>query len=156
MDVKEYLDSVPDEKRESFLEIRKAIVDNLPEGFEETLSYGMLGYVVPLSLYPKGYRPAKGTPLPLIALAAQKQYISLYHLGLYGDPELLDWFVHAYAKMGYAHPLDMGKSCIRFRRREEIPLGLIGELAGKIGVGEWIRRYEESLAEARSGKPGGG
>ena len=143
--VEDYLASVPEEKRRVVFAIRETIKGNLPPGFEETLSYGMLGYVVPLSLYPQGYRPGKGTALPLIGLAAQKRYISIYHMGLYSDPELLDWFVGACGAMKYPHAMDMGKSCIRFKHLNEVPLDLIAALAGKISVEDWVARYETSL-----------
>lgn len=149
--VEDYLASVPEEKRSVFSAIRETIKSNLPAGFEETLSYGMLGYVVPLARYPQGYRPGKGTALPLMALAAQKRYISLYHLGLYSDPEMLEWFVGAYAALNYPHALDMGKSCIRFKYLDEVPLALIARLAGKISMEAWIARYEASLSSLYKG-----
>jgi hypothetical protein len=117
------------------------IVSNIPEGFAEVMGYGMIGYVVPHSIYPSGYHADPKQPLPFLNLGSQKNYIALYHMGLYSDPELLSWFTSEYSKHA-KQKLDMGKSCIRFRKPDQIPFDLIGVLASKITVKDWISRYE--------------
>lgn len=138
----DYISELPEEKQEAVRKLRMTILDNLPKGFTETMGYGMIGYVVPLSLYPKGYHCDPQLPLPFINLAAQKNHIAVYHMGLYADPVLLDWFTKAYEKTGMGKP-DMGKSCIRFKKPEKIPYALIGELVSKMQVNDWIARYEK-------------
>lgn len=118
-------------------DLRDAIRHNLPDGFEEVMSYGMTGYVVPLSRYPQGYHANPSVPLPFINLASQKNFISLYHLGLYADPELFAWFTSEYPKQG-GRKLDMGKSRIRFKRSADVPLALIADLASRMSVDRWI------------------
>ncbi len=142
--VKEYLAEIPTERSEAFLKLRKAILDNLPKGFEEEMSYGMLGYVVPHSKYPAGYHCDPKLPLPFISIASQKNTINFYHMGMYATPQLLDWFVAEYPKHCKAK-LDMGKSCARFKKAEDIPFKLIGELVKKMSMKDWIAVYEEKL-----------
>ncbi len=142
--VEEYLNEVPNERREAVEKLRAAIKKNLPEGFEETMSYGMIGYVVPKSKYPDGYHCDPELPLPFINLASQKAGISLYHMWIYQDPELLAWFEEEYPKHAN-RKLDMGKSCIRFKKLDDIPYELIGELASKMSADEWIRLYEQNV-----------
>ena len=137
----EYLARLPDDRRPIVEALRVQLLDNLPPGFAEQMQYGMLGYVVPHSLYPKGYHTNSSIPLPFINLASQKNYIALYHSGIYVDAQLKDWFVQAYAER-VPHKLDMGKSCIRFKKMGEIPYALIGELATKMTPQEWIDLYE--------------
>jgi uncharacterized protein YdhG (YjbR/CyaY superfamily) len=146
--VQEYLEALPANHKEAVLQLRAAILENLPPGFEETISYGMIGYVVPLSIYPAGYHTGKGLPLPFINLASQKNFIALYHMGLYAEESLLQWFTAQYAKRA-KHKLDMGKSCIRFKKPEQIPFDLIGELCTKVGPEEWVRRYEEKWGKGK-------
>jgi len=141
--VEEYIQSVPESRSQSFLAIRNTILENLPEGYAEEISYGMIGYVVPLEVFPPGYRNSYKEPLPLLNLGSQKNYISLYHYGLYMNPVLMDWFVSEYRLMNYPHKQDIGKSCIRFKYPDEIPLELIGKLVTKIPVKDWIRDYEQ-------------
>ena len=124
--------------------IRATLSQHLPEGFTERMSYGMIGYVVPHSLYPKGYHVDPKLPLPFINLASQKNYIALYHMGLYSNQEVLDWFTGAW-KEQVPYKLDMGKSCIRFKKMDNVPYDLIGELAGRISPRDWIALYEASL-----------
>lgn len=140
----EYIESLPQERKEVVLKIREAIFQNLPKGFEEVVNYGMLGYVVPHSIYPKGYQCDPKLPLPFISLASQKNNISIYHMGIYADKQLLDWFVSEYPKHVKSR-LDMGKSCIRFKKMNEIPYALIGELAAKISPQNWINLYETTF-----------
>lgn len=142
----EYLDSLPDERKLVIENLRKVIKSNLPEGFQEGISYGMLGYVVPHSIYPKGYHCKPNLPLPFINIASQKNFIALYHMGIYANPELLNWFVAEYS-IRVKTKIDMGKSCIRFRKMEDIPYELIGELAAKMAVSEWISIYENNFIE---------
>ena len=140
--VAEYIAEVPIERRAVIRRIRSAIKKNLPRGFREQMLYGMIGYVVPHSLYPTGYYCDPDLPLPFMNLANQKHYISLYHMGLYDGP-LLEWFQEQWA-MVTDQRLDMGKCCIRFKKIDKIPIKLIGELAGKITVDQWLETYEEA------------
>jgi len=142
--VKEYLEKVPEERQEFFNKLRETIVANLPEGFEETLQYGMIGYVVPLSRYPDGYHCKPAEPLPFTHIASQKNFIALYHSGIYGNPEIHDWWVAEYPKH-CKRKLDMGKSCVRFKKPEEIPYELIAALMQKITVQDWIDLYEKNV-----------
>ena len=142
--VEEYIAALPDDRKSAIEKLRNVILKNLPEGYEEQLSYGMIGYVVPLSRYPKGYHAKEGEPLPFLSLASQKNHIALYHMGLYGKPELEEWFVKAYAER-VPTKLDMGKSCIRFKNPVHIPYDLVAELCHKISVDEFIGSYEDSL-----------
>ena len=142
--VAEYIKALPEDRKPVVEKLRKVILNNLPEGFEEQLSYGMIGYVVPLSRYPKGYHAKEGEPLPFISLASQKNYIALYHMGLYGKPDLEEWFVKEYSNR-VPTKLNMGKSCIRFKNPDHIPYDLVAELCQKISIDEFIRIYEESL-----------
>lgn len=140
----QYVAQLPDDRKAALGRLREDILTNLPPGFEETMSYGMIGYVVPHSLYPAGYHCDPKLPLPFINLASQKQYIALYHMGIYADPDLLKWFLEAYAQKGIGKP-DMGKSCIRFKKPENIPFDLIGELCSRVTPQAWIARYESAL-----------
>jgi hypothetical protein len=139
----DYIDALPDNRKQAILDIREALLTNLPKGFREEMSYGMLGYVVPHTLYPQGYHCDPKLPLPFISLASQKNFIALYHMGLYADKDLLDWFINEYPKHSKAK-LDMGKSCIRFKKATDIPVELIGKLAAKMTVQEWITVYEKN------------
>ena len=143
--IKAFLNSVPEERRDKVNKLHKVIESSLPSGFEVHASNGMLNYVVSLSRYPKGYHATKGGPLPFISIASQKNHIALYHMGLYGNPELMQWFEEAYTQHS-PNKLDMGKSCIRFKHLEQIPFDLIGELCQKITVDEYIAQYETILS----------
>ncbi|MBH1960395.1 MAG: DUF1801 domain-containing protein [Flavobacteriia bacterium] len=140
--IEEYLSNVPEDRNEAFTKLYKTISDNLPEGFQENLSYGMIGWNVPLETYPDGYHCTLNTPLPFINLASQKNFIALYHMGIYANPELLDWFVTEFPKHS-KKKLDMGKSCIRFKKPEDVPFQLIAELAKMMSPEEWISLYEK-------------
>lgn len=142
--VQEILDQIPDDKKEAFHKLHEVIVKNLPKGFEVGISYGMLGYVVPHSIYPAGYHCKPAEPLPFVSLASQKNSISFYHMGLYADPKLSAWFQSEYPKHTH-QKLDMGKSCIRFKKTEKIPFDLMGELMTKMSVREWIDLYESKF-----------
>lgn len=140
----EYIENLPEDRKVVILKIREAIFKNLPKGFEEVMNYGMLGYVVPHSIYPKGYHCDPKLPLPLMGLASQKNNISFYHMGIYADPKLLDWFTAEYPNH-VKSKLDMGKSCIRFKKMNEIPYALIGALVAKLSPERWIQLYESSF-----------
>lgn len=140
----EYILELPEEKQAVISKLRKEILKNLPKGFEEIMNYGMIGYVVPHSLYPKGYHCEPRQPLPFMGLAAQKNHIAVYHMGVYADPALASWFTQAFEQTGMGR-LDMGKSCIRFKNPQKIPYELMGELASKMSVKDWINLYESQM-----------
>lgn len=139
-----YLDGLIDDRKTAMTELRKVILQNLPVGFEEQFSSNMINYVVPHSLYPAGYHCNPKTPLPFLSIASQKNFIAVYHMGIYAEPDLLSWFTTEYPKHVSAK-LDMGKSCIRFKRVNELPLKLIGDLVSKITPQEWISIYEAAF-----------
>lgn len=139
-----YIKQLPDERKPVIKKLRKVISENLPEGFEETMNYGMIGYVVPFSIYPDGYHAGPKQPLPFINIASQKNFVAVYHMGIYADKKLMDWFVDEYTNHNKLK-LDMGKSCIRFKKIDQVPYDLIGELAGKMSSDEWINIYETSI-----------
>ena len=141
--VEEYILGLPDDRQLIIQKIRETILNNLHDGFDEVIQYDMLGYVIPHKIYPAGYHVDPKQPLPYIHLASQKNYISLYHMGLYADEVLLQWFTSEYAKR-CNYKLDMGKSCIRFKKMDDIPYDLIGELVSKMTAGDWITLYEKS------------
>lgn len=143
---KEYMVSLPEERKEAMAKLRKIILDNLPKGFKETIGYGMLCYVVPHSIYPKGYHCDPKLPLPFLSLASQKNFIAVYHMGLYADEKFLNWFTEEYAKVSKAK-LDMGKSCIRFKKPDQIPFDFIGDLVKKMTVENWIALYEKNFTK---------
>jgi uncharacterized protein YdhG (YjbR/CyaY superfamily) len=138
----EYINELPEDWKEPFRKLREVILENLPAGFEEVMSYGMIGYVVPHSIYPKGYHCDPKLPLGFMNIASQKNLIALYHMGIYGSGKLVEWFKDEYPKYSKTK-LDMGKSCIRFKKPDQIPYQLIGELAGKMTPQHWIDIYEE-------------
>ena len=139
--VDEILSNLPADRVEAFNKLHEVIIENLPKGFEPAISYGGLGYVVPHSIYPAGYHCKPSEPLPFAGIASQKNSINFYHMGIYSDPKLYDWFINEYPKHSKQKP-DMGKSCIRFKKIEDIPYQLIGELMKKISVKDWINTYE--------------
>lgn len=142
--VDDYFKELPEDRKAPMNELRKVILKNLPKGFKECMAYGMVGYVVPLSMYPAGYHCDPSLPLGFMNIASQKNFIALYHMGIYGSPKLLKWFTDEYPKHSKAK-LDMGKSCIRFKKPEQIPYKLVGELAAKITPEKWIEIYESHL-----------
>ncbi|SHG15865.1 protein of unknown function (DU1801) [Flavobacterium fluvii] len=147
--VNDYLEELPEERKAAFSKLRNSILNTIPKGFEEQMSYGMLGYVVPHSIYPDGYHCSPKLPLPFISIGSQKNFIVLHHLGIYANPELLEWFTNEYPKHGN-YKLDIGKGCIRFKKMDQIPFDLIAELAGKISVEDWIECYETQLKSRKS------
>jgi hypothetical protein len=142
--VEDILANVPEDRFEAFNKLHQVIVENLPDGFEPAISYGGLGYVVPHSIYPAGYHCKPVEPLPFAGIASQKNSINFYHMGMYTDDSILDWFVTEYPKHT-KQKLDMGKSCIRFKKTNDIPFDLIGELMRKLSVQDWISIYEKEL-----------
>jgi hypothetical protein len=139
-----YLAELPEDRRAVMEQLRSVVLENLPAGFEEVMSYGMLGYVVPHAIYPDGYHCDPKLPLPFMNLAAQKRFYAVYHMGIYADPDLMAWFQAGYAER-VPTKLDMGKSCIRLKNPKHIPYDLIGELAGKMTPQDWIARYEAGV-----------
>jgi hypothetical protein len=142
--IAEILANLPEDRKEPFIKLHETIVKNLPKGFEPGISYGMIGYVVPHTLYPAGYHCKPSEPLPFASLASQKASINFYHMGIYANPELLEWFTSEYPKHS-KQKLDMGKSCIRFKKPEHIPYDLIGQLMTKMSAEDWISLYESNL-----------
>lgn len=142
--VDEYIDEVPEERKAAIKKLRALIKKNIPKGFKECMGYGMPGYVVPHSKYPAGYHCNPKDPLPFMGFASQKNFISVYHMGIYSDAKLMEWFREAHAKAS-TKKLDMGKSCIRYKKPEDIPFDLIGELVKKITPDEWIAMYEKAF-----------
>ncbi len=140
----EYIEKVPEDRKEAMTKLRKVIKENLPDGFEETMIYGMIGYVVPHSIYPDGYHVDPSLPLSFINIASQKNHIAIYHSGIYADNELMNWFTSEYSKYVQTK-LDMGKSCIRFRNPDHIPFKLIGKLAAKMTPQKWIELYQNTI-----------
>jgi uncharacterized protein YdhG (YjbR/CyaY superfamily) len=146
-----YLDSLPDDRKAAVNQLRETLDKNLPPGFEEQMSYGMLGFVVPHALYPAGYHCDPKLALPFISIASQKNFIALYHMGIYADNKLLDWFLAEFPKHTKSK-LDMGKSCIRFKKVEDIPYQLIAELAQKMTPKDWIEKYESAFVSNKTKK----
>ena len=140
----EYIAQIPEERKAVFQQLREVISTNLPSGFEEVISYGMLGYVVPHSIYPSGYHCDSKLPLPFLTIASQKNFIAIYHMGIYADEQLFNWFLEEYPKHSN-QKLDMGKSCIRFKKMENIPMNLLAELIKKMTVDQWISLYESKF-----------
>jgi uncharacterized protein YdhG (YjbR/CyaY superfamily) len=140
----DYISQLPEERQESIKKLRSIINKNLSKGFEEGMNYNMIGFYVPHSAYPDGYHCDTKLPLPFMNLASQKNFIAVYHMGMYAKKEILDWFVAEYPKH-CKYKLDMGKSCVRFKKIEDIPYELIGELAAKMSSKEWISIYEANV-----------
>ncbi|MGZ3901286.1 MAG: DUF1801 domain-containing protein [Bacteroidia bacterium] len=146
--VDEYFESLPEDRKAAMTELRKQFKKNLPKGFTETMTYGMPGYVIPHSKYPPGYHCDPKLPLCFISYASQKNFIAVYHMGIYCDPKLLKWFTEEYPKHTKTK-LDMGKSCMRFKKPDQIPFKFIGELASKITPDEWIEKYESVIKRGK-------
>ena len=139
--IEDYISKIPEERQVAFKKLFDIIDENLPKGFSQGISYGMVGWDVPLETYPAGYHCTPGSPLPFLGLASQKNFVALYHMGIYAKPELLNWFVDEFPKHS-KRKLDMGKSCIRFKKMEDIPFELIAELSKKMTPQDWITLYE--------------
>jgi uncharacterized protein YdhG (YjbR/CyaY superfamily) len=141
--VDQYIDELPEDRKKAVAELRKVIKKNIPKGFQEVMAYGMPGYSIPHSKYPDGYHCDPKLPLPFLSFASQKNFIAVYHMGIYADPKLLKWFTDAHTKAS-PKKLDMGKSCLRYKKAEDIPYELIGELVSKMTPDEWIAIYEKN------------
>ncbi|WP_242203055.1 DUF1801 domain-containing protein [Aestuariivivens insulae] len=139
-----YIAQIPENRREAVQKLRQVILENLPQGFEEGMNYNMIGYYIPHTVYPQGYHCNPKQPLPFMNIASQKNSINVYHMGIYAKEDLKHWFVEVYKEQS-SKKLDMGKSCIRFKKVEDIPFDLIGQLAGKISAKEWIAYYEAAV-----------
>lgn len=140
----EYIQNVDDARRPAFERLRETILQNLSPDFTEEMAYGMVSYVVPHSIYPPGYHCDPKQALPFVSLAAQKNFLAVYHMGVYAKPELLDWFVSEFEKLNLGK-LDMGKSCIRFKNLSKIPYELIGQLMQQMSLQDWVDLYESKL-----------
>ncbi|MGN7479295.1 DUF1801 domain-containing protein [Solibacillus silvestris] len=141
----EFIAQIDGKWHDAFIKLMVTIEENLPPGFEKSLDRNMMAYSVPLAAYPKGYHVTPNTPLPFLAIAPQKRHLALYHMGIYGEPELLAWFQEAYAK-AVPTKLNLGKSCIRWTSTKHIPYELIGELCKKMTAEQWIEIYERGIA----------
>ena len=139
----DYINQLPEDRKAPINKLRQVILDNMPKRIEEAMSYGMLGFVVPHSVYPDGYHCSPEFPLPFMNLASQKNFVAVYSMVLYAKKDVMDWFTSEYAKR-CKYKLDMGKSCIRFKRMDDIPYDLIGELTAKVSTEDWIQLYEDS------------
>lgn len=146
--VEQYLDEVPEDKSAAFKKLWTTVKKNIPKGFKACISYGMIGFVVPHTLYPKGYHCDPKLPLPFAGIAAQKNFIAFYHMGVYAKPDLYKWFVNEYPKHCKGK-LDMGKSCIRFKKMDDIPYALMGELISKMTTEDWIATYEAAFTKGK-------
>lgn len=143
-EIKEYISQVQEDRMDAFLKLRNLILEALPPGFEEGIQYGMISYFVPLSRYPDGYHCSPNTALPFLSIASQKNFIGFYHFGLYVNPSLYEWFREEYPKHA-KYKLDMGKSCVRFKRMDDIPYDLLRATLEKMDVDTWIELYEAQL-----------
>ena len=144
----QFIASVPHDRQEPITKLRDIIQKNLPKGFQESVSSGMIHWVVPHKTFPAGYHCDPSQPLPFLSLASQKNFIALYHMGIYADGKLLAWFQEEWAKAS-KRKLDMGKSCIRFKKPDDIPFDLIGRLAAKVSPSDWIAQYESTVRPAK-------
>ena len=149
--VEEYIDQLPKDRKEPITKLRKVINQNIDRGFSEEINYGMIGWVVPHSLYPNGYHCDPKLPLPFLSIASQKHFIAVYHKGVYTNPQLLEWFTSEYPKYCPAK-LDMGKSCIRFKKLEDVPLKVIGDVVNRVPMKMFIKQYEAQLQQTSVGK----
>ena len=140
----DYIEQLPEDRQHIIQKLREQILKNIPKGFAEEINYGMIGYVVPLSIYPKGYHCDITKPLPFMNIASQKNFVAVYHLGIYADNKLMKWFTDEYSNHCKTK-IDMGKSCIRFKKMSDVPYELIGKLAKKVSVNDWINVYEKNV-----------
>jgi hypothetical protein len=145
---KEFIESLPDDRKKAITELRQAINKNIPKGFKESVAYNSIVWSVPHSSYPAGYHCDPAKPLMLMCLSSPRSHISLHHIGLYGSPELLKWFTAEWPKHS-SKKLDMGKGCVRFKKPEDVPIELIGKLAAKLTPQQWVEQYENALTRTR-------
>jgi uncharacterized protein YdhG (YjbR/CyaY superfamily) len=148
--VAQYLRELPDDRRAAIKTVRTTMREHLPSGYQEGMQYGMIGYFVPHKVYPAGYHCDPSQPLPFAHLASQKNHMAVYLFGMYADSKIEKWFRDQWAKTG--KKLDMGKSCIRFRKLEDLPLDLIGQTIAKIPVDHMIRQYEAAIGQNKAKK----
>jgi hypothetical protein len=148
--VEEYLRSLPEDRRKAIEAVREVILENLDHEYEEGMQYGMIGYCVPHRVYPAGYHADPKQGLPFVALASQKNHMSVYLMGLYtgGDTALVRWFREAWAKSG-KKKLDMGKSCVRFKKLDDLPLDVIGEAIRRVPARAYIELYEKARRDSK-------
>lgn len=142
--IEEYINQLPEERKVVITKLRKVVKENLPKGFVEQINYNMPGYVVPHSMYPSGYHCDPKLPLPFMNIASQKNFVALYHMGMYANPEILEWFTSEYPRY-CKRKLDMGKSCVRFKKMDDIPYELIGQLVRKMTSEQWVELYEANI-----------
>ena len=142
--VEDYIDQIPEDRQGPVTKLRNVVLKNLPKDFEEGINYKMIGFYVPHSVYPAGYHCDTKLPLPFMNIASQKNFVAFYHMGMYANKELLDWFVSEYPKH-CKYKLDMGKSCVRFKKVDDIPYDLIGQLVSKMTADEWIKIYDANI-----------
>ena len=148
--VANYLKELPPDRREAISALRAVILKNLPKGYEEVMQWGMIGYVVPHSVYPSGYHCQPDQPLPYVSVASQKNHMAFYGMGIYMDEAQCKWFVEAWKKTG--KKLDMGKSCVRFKKIEDVPLEVSGQAVKRFPMKKYIAGYEATLAQTKSAK----
>ncbi len=148
--VEEYLAGLLEDRRAALGTVRKAILNSLPRGYEETMQYGMIAYVVPHCLYPAGYHCNPSDPLPYAMLASQKSHMAVYLMTVYGDPAIEKWFRDAWNASG--KKLDMGKSCVRFKKLEDVPLDVIGQVIARVSVSQYIAHVEQVLKGSAAAK----
>jgi hypothetical protein len=144
--VEEYLAGLPEDRREAISAVRDVVNEHLPDGYVETMAYGMIGWVIPLEDYPDTYN---GQPLTIASLASQKNHMAIYLVALYGSEPVLEWFKEQYAERGMK--LDMGKSCVRFKRLDQVPLDVLGDVIAKVPPARYIERYEAARSRAGRG-----
>ena len=140
----EYISQLPEDRMKAMIMLRRVINENIPLGYKEVMSYGMVSYVIPHSIYPSGYHCNPKEPVPFISIASQKNYIAMYHMGIYFYTEISTWFQEEYAKK-VKTKLDMGKSCIRFKKVDDIPYDLIAELCRKITLEDYLEKYQSVI-----------
>ena len=142
--IKGYINSLESDRKKTITQLINVIEQNIPKGFEKTMNYGMPSFVIPHSIYPDGYHCDNKLPLPFISISNLKSSISLHHMGLYANSELLDWFKSEYPEHSKTK-LDIGKGCIKFKKINDIPYKLIGVLSKRMTVKNWIDTYEQNI-----------
>jgi hypothetical protein len=149
--VAQYLKALPADRREAIEAVRGVILKNLPKGYAEGIQYGMIGYFVPHDVYPPGYHCDPKQPLPFVSLASQKNHMAVYLYCLYSDPDMLDWFREAWAATG--RKLDMGKSCVRFKKLDQVALDVVADAIRAIPVKDFVAHYDASRPKKGKKEP---
>ena len=144
LEIERFIGQLPEERVEAVQKLREVILNTIPDGFSESLNGHFISYDVPHSIFPAGYHCNPAQPLPFVSIASQKNFVALYHMGIYADQQLLAWFQEEYPQHCKTK-LDMGKSCIRFKKMDDIPYKLIGELMRKMNVNDWIEIYQKNI-----------